>query len=136
MIIHEDIYEEVKNRLLNAYAQVEKKIGNPLDPNTLVGPVIDKDAVEVYKTAIAEVKKAGGTIVFGDKVIDGNYVLPSFCEVENHWQIVQDESFVPVLYIMKYKTLDGSYINSMTLPITISVVGKLRIFYGYCAFFI
>ncbi|MDE5418631.1 aldehyde dehydrogenase family protein [Labilibaculum sp. DW002] len=106
LIIHEDIYDDVKNRLLSAYAQVEKKIGNPLDPNTLVGPVIDEDAVDVYKNAIAEVKKAGGKIVFGDKVIDGNYVLPSFCEVENHWQIVQDESFVPVLYIMKYKTLD------------------------------
>lgn len=106
LIIHEDIYDDVKNRLLSAYAQVEKKIGNPLDPNTLVGPVIDEDAVDVYKSAIAEVKKAGGKIVFGDKVIDGNYVLPSFCEVENHWQIVQDESFVPVLYIMKYKTLD------------------------------
>ncbi len=106
LIIHEDIYDDVKNLLKSAYSQVEKKIGNPLDPNTLVGPVIDKDAVDVYKTAIAEVKKAGGKIVFGDKVIEGNYVLPSFCEVENHWQIVQDESFVPVLYIMKYKTLD------------------------------
>ncbi|MGZ2368958.1 L-piperidine-6-carboxylate dehydrogenase [Ancylomarina sp. YFZ004] len=106
LIIHEDIYDDVKNRLLKAYAQVEKKIGNPLDPATLVGPVIDKDAVEVYETAIAEVKKAGGKIVFGDKVLEGNYVLPTFCEVENHWQIVQDESFVPVLYIMKYKTLD------------------------------
>jgi len=106
LIIHEDIYDDVKNRLLSAYAQVEKKIGNPLNPDTLVGPVIDKDAVDVYKNAIAEVKKAGGKIVFGDKVLEGNYVLPSFCEVENHWQIVQDESFVPVLYIMKYKTLD------------------------------
>jgi len=106
LIIHEAIYDDVKNRLLKAYSQVEKKIGNPLNPETLVGPVIDKDAVEVYETAIAEVKKAGGKIVFGDKVIEGNYVLPTFCEVENHWQIVQDESFVPVLYIMKYKTLD------------------------------
>lgn len=106
LIIHEDIYDDVKNRLKSAYAQVEKKIGNPLDPNTLVGPVIDKDAVEVYETAIAEVKKAGGKVVFGDKIIGENYVLPTFCEVENHWQIVQDESFVPVLYIMKYKTLD------------------------------
>tara|TARA_R110001583_G_scaffold1342_3_gene11038 strand:+ start:1807 stop:3339 length:1533 start_codon:yes stop_codon:yes gene_type:complete len=106
LIIHEDIYDDVKNRLLKAYTQVEKKIGNPLNPDTLVGPVIDKDAVEVYETAIAEVKKAGGKIVFGDKILEGNYVLPTFCEVENHWQIVQDESFVPVLYIMKYKTLD------------------------------
>lgn len=106
LIIHEDIYDDVKNRLLSAYAQVEKKIGNPLNPDTLVGPVIDEDAVDVYRNAISEVKKAGGKVVFGDKVIDGNYVLPSFCEVENHWQIVQDESFVPVLYIMKYKTLN------------------------------
>jgi aldehyde dehydrogenase (NAD+) len=106
LIIHESIYDDVKNRLLNAYKQVESKIGNPLDENTLVGPVIDEGAVEVYKNAITEVKKAGGKIVFGDKVLEGNYVLPTFCEVENHWQIVQDESFVPVLYIMKYKTLE------------------------------
>ena len=116
LIIHEDIYEDVKNRLLNAYAQVEKKIGNPLDPSTLVGPVIDKDAVEIYKTALAEVKKAGGQVVFGDKVLKGNYVLPSFCEVENHWQIVQDESFVPVLYIMKYKTLDQAIAMHNDVP--------------------
>ena len=106
LIIHESIYEDVKTRLLNAYKQVEGKIGNPLDENTLVGPVIDKGAVDVYKQAIAEVKKAGGKIVYGDKVLDGNFVVPTFCEVENHWQIVQDESFVPVLYIMKYKTLN------------------------------
>ncbi|MCY1635855.1 MULTISPECIES: L-piperidine-6-carboxylate dehydrogenase [Marinifilum] len=106
LIIHESIYDDVKNRLLSAYKQVKSKIGNPLDENTLVGPVIDEGAVEVYQNAIAEVKKAGGTIVFGDKVLEGNYVLPTFCEVENHWQIVQDESFVPVLYIMKYSTLD------------------------------
>ncbi|RXQ89040.1 aldehyde dehydrogenase family protein [Ancylomarina salipaludis] len=116
LIIHEDIYNDVKNRLLNAYAQVEKKIGNPLDPNTLVGPVIDKDAVEIYKTALSEVKKAGGQVVFGDKVLKGNYVLPSFCEVENHWQIVQDESFVPVLYIMKYKTLDDAIAMHNDVP--------------------
>ncbi len=116
LIIHEDIYDDVKNRLLNAYAQVEKKIGNPLDPSTLVGPVIDKDAVKIYKTALAEVKKAGGQVVFGDKVLKGNYVLPSFCEVENHWQIVQDESFVPVLYIMKYKTLDQAIAMHNDVP--------------------
>ena len=106
LIIHENIYDDVKSKLMNAYQQVERKIGNPLDENTLVGPVIDSDAVEIYKTAINEVKKAGGKVFFGDKVMDGNYVVPSFCEVENHWQIVQDESFVPVLYIMKYKTLE------------------------------
>ncbi|RZT97333.1 aldehyde dehydrogenase (NAD+) [Ancylomarina subtilis] len=116
LIIHEDIYDDVKNRLLNAYAQVEKKIGNPLDPSTLVGPVIDKDAVKIYKTALAEVKKAGGQVVFGDKVLKGNYVLPSFCEVENHWQIVQDESFVPVLYIMKYNTLDQAIAMHNDVP--------------------
>jgi len=106
LIIHESIYEDVKSRLLNAYKQVEGKIGNPLDENTLVGPVIDAGAVAIYQKAISEVKKAGGKIVFGDKTLEGNYVVPSLCEVENHWQIVQDESFVPVLYLIKYSSLE------------------------------
>lgn len=106
LIIHKSIYNDVKNRLLKAYQQVEGKIGNPLDSKTLVGPVIDAEAVQVYQDAIAGVKKAGGNVVFGDKILAGNFVVPTFCEVENHWQIVQDESFVPVLYIMKYETLE------------------------------
>lgn len=105
LLIHESIYKEVKQKLQHAYQQVEGKIGNPLDKKTLVGPVIDTDAVTVYKHAIEEVKKAGGKIIYGDKTLEGNYVVPTICEVENHWQIVQDESFVPVLYLMKYNTL-------------------------------
>jgi len=105
LIIHESIYEQVKTKLVNAYQQVEHKIGNPLDENTLVGPVIDKGAVDVYRHAIEEVRNSGGKILHGDKVKEGNYVVPTLCEVENHWQIVQDESFVPVLYLIKYNTL-------------------------------
>ncbi|MFA8433799.1 MAG: aldehyde dehydrogenase family protein [Marinifilaceae bacterium] len=106
LIIHDSIYEDVKKRLTNAYKQVETKIGNPLDESTLVGPVIDNGAVKIYNQAIEEVKKAGGNVVYGDKVLEGNYVVPTLCEVENHWQIVQDESFVPVLYLIKYSEFE------------------------------
>lgn len=109
LIIHEDIYDEVKKRLVSAYSQIENRIGNPLDEQTLVGPLIDKMAVELYKDAIEKIQAQGGSIAFGNKVFDqrqGHYVLPTLAEVENHYDIVQHETFVPILYLIKYKTLE------------------------------
>ncbi len=86
-----------------------KSIGDPLDENTLVGPLIDKDAVNLMQNALKQVQKEGGTIVCGGDVLEnleGHYVKPAICEVENHYQIVQDETFAPILYLIKYKTLD------------------------------
>lgn len=107
LIIHEDVYDEVKDRLVQIYKSV--KIGNPLDPDTLVGPLIDKDAVNMMQDALKQVKEEGGSIVCGGDVLEnmeGHYVQPAICEVENHYQIVQDETFAPILYLIKYKTLD------------------------------
>lgn len=106
LLIHEDIYEDVKSKLVNAYAQVEKKIGHPLDKNTLVGPVIDSGAVDIYNNAIEKLKKEGGKVLFGNKVVRGNFVVPTLCEAQNHYEIVQEESFVPILYLIKYKDFD------------------------------
>jgi aldehyde dehydrogenase (NAD+) len=110
LIIHESKYNEVKNRLAKAYAQL--KIGNPLDAKNHVGPLIDKGAVEQYLKAIDEAVKAGGKMVVEGGVLKGKsyssgcYVKPSVIEAKNDWPIVQHETFAPILYIMKYKTLE------------------------------
>jgi aldehyde dehydrogenase (NAD+) len=107
LIIHEDVYDDVKNRLEGIYKSI--KIGNPLDPDTLVGPLIDNDAVENMQNALNKVKEEGGSILCGGDVlenIEGHYVKPAICEVENHYEIVQDETFAPILYLIRYKTLN------------------------------
>ena len=108
LIIHESIYENVKNRLVKAYLQL--KIGNPLDTANHVGPVIDHTAVENYLSAIEKVKAAGGTFVVEGGVLEGFesgcYVKPCIAEVQNDWAIVQHETFAPILYVMKYATLE------------------------------
>ncbi|MCK4920599.1 MAG: aldehyde dehydrogenase family protein [Bacteroidales bacterium] len=112
LIIHESIYEDVKTRLINAYGQVEKKIGNPLDESYLVGPMIDKTAVEVFTNALSQIEKEGGKVLFGGKVIKGKgfeygtYVVPALAEAENHYEIVQEETFAPLAYLLKYETIE------------------------------
>jgi len=112
LIIHESVYEKVKEKLLAAYAQVAKRIGNPLYENTLVGPLIDKTAVSIFSTALEKLREEGGTLLFGGEVLSGNsfsagtYVVPALAEAQNHYQIVQEETFAPILYLMKYKTID------------------------------
>jgi len=107
LIIHEEVYDEVKERLKGIYQSV--KIGDPLDPDTLVGPLIDKAAVDTMQAALVKVTDEGGSVVCGGDVLEnmeGHYVKPAICEVENHYQIVQDETFAPILYLIKYKNLD------------------------------
>lgn len=110
LIIHESIYEDVKQRLVKAYSQL--RIGNPLDSHIHVGPLIDTLAVKNYQSAVNEVRIAGGTFVVepgvltGPDFTSGCYVQPCVAEVENHWPIVQYETFAPILYLIKYRTLD------------------------------
>ncbi len=112
VIVHESIYDEVKKKLVNAYEQVAKRTGNPLNPDNLMGPLIDKEAVEVYQNALEQVKKEGGKIIFGGEKLTGEgyeagtYVVPAIAEAENHFQIVQEETFAPLLYLIKYKDFD------------------------------
>ena len=112
VIIHEKIYSEVKERLIHAYKQIDNKIGNPLDKNTLVGPLIDIHSVNAFTHAVEEVKKEGGRILFGGEVLDGdkyssgNYVIPAIAEAQNHYNIVQEETFAPIVYLIKYKEFD------------------------------
>lgn len=106
LIIHESIYDQVKAALVAAYGQL--RIGNPLDQNNHVGPLIDKDAVATYLKAIQSIKEQGGNILVGGGVLEGEgfesgcYVQPVIAEAENHLPIVQHETFAPILYLLKY----------------------------------
>ncbi|HAP69046.1 MAG TPA: aldehyde dehydrogenase family protein [Flavobacteriales bacterium] len=110
LIIHESVYDEVKNSLAKAYGQL--RIGNPLDQNNHVGPLIDKQAVEAYLNALEQVKAEGGNIVVEGGVLEGEgyesgcYVKPAIAEAKNSFQIVQNETFAPILYLLKYSDID------------------------------
>ncbi len=107
LIIHQDIFEKVQERLLQIYKTLS--IGNPLEEGILVGPMIDNQAVNAHLQAIEKVKEEGGKVIYGGKVLEGdnypggNYVLPTLVEAENHYQIVQEETFAPILYLIKYE---------------------------------
>ncbi|MCX2573496.1 L-piperidine-6-carboxylate dehydrogenase [Pedobacter sandarakinus] len=110
LIIHEHVYEAFKDKLVRAYDQL--RIGNPLDQSNHVGPLIDQHAVTAYLDSIKKCKAAGGNFVVeggvltGDHYASGCYVKPCIAEVENHFDIVQHETFAPILYLIKYKTLE------------------------------
>lgn len=110
LIIHEEIYDTFKNKLVNAYKQL--KIGNPLDENNHVGPLIDKDAVGAYLKSIEKCKKEGGNFIVEGGVLEGKgfetgcYVKPCIAEAKQDFEIVQHETFAPILYLLKYKTFE------------------------------
>ena len=116
LIIHDSIYDKVKTSLLKAYKSF--KIGDPLDQSKHVGPLIDKGAVEMFTSALEKVKKEGGKIIYGGDVLSGKeyesgtYVMPAIVEAKNNFEIVQEETFAPILYLIKYK---GNVENAIEL---------------------
>ena len=106
IIVHETRMDELKDKLVYAYGQV--KIGDPLSSDTLMGPLIDEAAVTGLVDAVATVRDQGGEILCGGTRIDrpGNFVEPAIAVAQNDWDIVQTETFGPILYLIKYKTLD------------------------------
>ncbi len=110
LIIHESIKADFVAALITAYEQLA--IGNPLEADHLVGPLIDKRAVQTMLKAVAEIKKRGGKILFGGQRLKGKaypgglYVMPCMAEAKNEWAVVQQETFAPLLYILSYRTLD------------------------------
>ena len=110
LIIHEKIYDQFVAKLVKAYQQI--KIGNPLDSNNHMGPLIDKDAVKMYLNSIEACKKEGGHFIVeggvleGDQYASGCYVKPCIAEAKPQYQIVQHETFAPILYLLKYKTIE------------------------------
>ena len=111
LLVHEKIYDDVLTKLRTAYAQVEKKIGDPTQSTTLMGPLNSPDAVQRYLGAVEKAKAAGGTIVSGGKKVDGkgNFVLPTIVTgLKNSDEVVQTETFAPILYVMPFKSLDDA----------------------------
>jgi aldehyde dehydrogenase (NAD+) len=116
LIIHESVYQTVKNALVDAYAQL--KIGDPLDATNHIGPLIDRDAVNAFLNTIDAVKKEGGKVLYGGTVLSGGiydnglYVNPCVIEANNHYESVQKETFAPILYLIKYT---GSVQNAIEI---------------------
>ncbi len=107
LLIHESIYDKVKSSLLKAYESI--RIGTPLDENNHVGPLIDKIAVESYEKALEKARAEGGNVIAGGEVLSGEgyesgcYVTPAIVEAESDYEIVKEETFAPILYLIKYK---------------------------------
>ena len=105
IIVHDSIYEEIKQKLVAIYKKLP--IGNALDSKTLVGPLVDKYAVQDFQNSIEKVKAEGGKIIVGGKSLEGEgfesdcFVNPCIAEVENHFEIVQEETFAPILYLIE-----------------------------------
>lgn len=116
LIVHESIYDKVKETIVKAYSGL--KIGDPLDENNHVGPLIDRAAVWDFTNALAQVKEEGGEVLYGGDVLKGKgyesscYVVPAIAEVENSYEIVQEETFAPLLYLIKYS---GDVDNALDL---------------------
>jgi aldehyde dehydrogenase (NAD+) len=110
LLIHESIFDTFKNKLVNAYGQL--RIGNPLDEHNHVGPLIDTDAVSTFTQAVQSVKNEGGEVLTGGEVLSGEgyesgcYVKPCIATALNHYNIVQEETFGPIVYLIPYQTLD------------------------------
>ena len=120
LIIHEDVYETVKQKLISAYKQL--KIGNPLDAQNHVGPLIDTDAVQLYQDAIEKCKAEGGNFVVEGGVLSGGgfesgcYVRPCIAEAKPGYKIVQHETFAPILYLLSYKTIEEAIAIQNEVP--------------------
>ena len=105
---HDSIYESLRDNLISAYKQVS--IGDPLEKDTLMGPLVNKNAVNDFSNAVERAVKSGGEVLYGGSAIDGpgNFVTPTIVNAENHWDIVQEETFAPILYLIKYDTLEDA----------------------------
>ena len=120
LIIHDSMYDSVVEKLASAYSQL--KIGNPLDESNHVGPVIDKDAVNMYLDSIEKAKAEGGKVIVEGGVLEGEgyesgcYVKPAIIEAKNEFAIVQHETFAPILYVMKYSELEEAVAMQNDVP--------------------
>ncbi|HEY8365836.1 MAG TPA: aldehyde dehydrogenase family protein, partial [Bacteroidia bacterium] len=120
LIVHEKVYDQVREKLVKAYGQL--KIGNPLDQNNHVGPLIDKGAVKAYLNAIEKAKAEGGNVIVEGGVLEGAgyesgcYVKPCIIEAENHFHIVQEETFAPILYLIKYSDIEEAIAYQNGVP--------------------
>ena len=119
LFVHESIHDEVLAKLVTAYQQVEKKIGDPTDAKNLMGPLNSRDAVSAYLAAIEKAKASGGKVASGGAAIEGkgNFVLPTIITgLANSAEVVQTETFAPILYVMKFKTVEEAIALQNAVP--------------------
>lgn len=116
LLVHETQCDNLIRKLVQAYAQIH--IGNPLDPDVLIGPLIDQTAVDAYRAAIDELKKEGAEILFGGHALSrvGYFVEPTIVRAQNDWPIVQRETFAPILYVMPFRTLEEAISLQNNVP--------------------
>jgi len=118
IIIHEDIYDEVRDKMVAAYHKIAHKVGDALNEDYLVGPLIDKFSVQLFQNAVEQVEKEGGKVLFGGQLLEGegyesgNYVTPCIAEASNDFKIVQEETFAPIVYLIKYS---GDVMNAIEI---------------------
>jgi aldehyde dehydrogenase (NAD+) len=128
LIVHERVYDEVRDRLKKIYAQL--RIGNPLEPGNHIGPLIDRAAVKMYLRALKEIQAEGGSLLVKGGVLKGKgyeskcYVKPAIAEVKNNFDIVQQETFAPILYLIKYKAIEEAiaYNNGVRQGLSSSIM--------------
>lgn len=108
VLVHKSKYDELKTKLIAAYKQVN--IGDPLDPSTLMGPLVDSNAIDNFKKAISSAKDLGAEVIYGGEKLnlEGNFIKPTIIKAENDWQIVQDETFASILYLMTFDKLEDA----------------------------
>ncbi|GAB4339236.1 MAG: aldehyde dehydrogenase family protein [Calditrichia bacterium] len=138
LIIHESVYDSFVERLINAYKQVT--IGNPLEEGILMGPMVDKAAVETMQMALEKLKAEGGKVLYGGEVLadmpGGCYVRPCIAEAKNEYEIVQNETFAPILYLLKYKEFDeaiamhNGVAQGLSSAIFTENMHEMEMFYG------
>ncbi len=120
LFVHASIHDEVLAKLVSAYGQVEKRIGDPTDPANLMGPLNSRDALQGFLGAVEQAKAAGGKVETGGKALTdrkGNFVLPTIVTgLSNDDEVVQTETFAPILYVMKFDTLDEALAQHNAVP--------------------
>ena len=106
VLVHQKCYDELVSKLVHAYGQVQS--GDPLDSDTLMGPLVNKSAVVLFINAMKEIEKSGGTVLYGGKKKEGQgyFVEPTLVKAENQWDIVQDETFAPILYLITFDSIE------------------------------
>jgi aldehyde dehydrogenase (NAD+) len=116
LIVHESLVEHVTDALMHAYKQIQ--IGDPLDKKNLMGPLISEEAVNAFTSALTECHKFGAEIIVGGNILPGTgyYVEPTILRAENHWPIVQEETFAPILYVISFKDFEDAIRLQNTVP--------------------
>jgi aldehyde dehydrogenase (NAD+) len=116
LIVHQSRADEIVERLVDAYRQVQ--IGDPLEASTLMGPLIDAEACVRFRETLTELERLGGKVLVGGKALDrpGFFVQPTLARAENHWSVVQRETFAPILYIMRYRSIEEAVALNNAVP--------------------